>query len=218
MRETDHRDEAELIGDPNTVRSLSLAWGHDTSRAETLAWGVMHKPDVVGDTTTIDDTFVLMLARLPFDPDRLVAFASACRTAWTQVISGHLPWAGIVHTFPVDLDADGVRSNEPVHLTCLMDARCLVVAACLETGEPIGEELAVQRHAGHATGTVDPEPEPVAIARRLLDAAVTEVALARLAGGEHPILQIRDIAQECDIALDEDREDDTTIPGTVRFS
>lgn len=204
MREADHSDEAELIGDAETVRSLSLAWGHDPVRAETLAQGVERAVAITGDTTTIDDTFVLMLARLGLPVTDMTAFAADCHTAWGRILTGHLPWAGVVRTFPADLDIDGLPTTQPVHLTALMDARCLVIAACIASGQPVGEELVIQRLDGEVTGTVDGDPEPVPIERRLLDAAVTEAALARIDRGGFPILQIRDVAQECDIAPPDD--------------
>ncbi len=208
MRENDRTDEVEQMSDAETVRSLSLAWGHDPIRAESLAKGASREIALTGDTTTVDDTFVLMLARLEFPVSEMSAFATDCHTVWRRILSGHLPWACVVRTFPVDLAIDGIRTTKPVHLTAYMDARCLVVAACIPTGQPVGEELAIHRLDGTVTGTVDPEPENVPVEKRLLDAAATDAALARIARGQFPILQIRDIAKDCDIALPQEDDDD----------
>lgn len=179
---------------------VGLAWGLERNAACRLAEKALSATPNRADLPTLDDTFVVMLASLTCPTGDLVKIAGKVVERWRHVSAGTLPWAAVVHDYPVDLTAaDGSESEQTASFQCLMDARCIVFGTCLSDGAPIGDEFTILR-TGILSGSRDDEPDPYPIADRRWDALLTEAALAAIAQGRRPILLLRDVAEECDIA------------------
>jgi hypothetical protein len=182
------------------ICQVGQAWGLDRHAARDLADKALAAVPDPRDVVSMDDTCVVLLASLPCPTPVLTKIATRLVAVWSHVASGMLPWAALVHDFPMDLvDPTGTTRAQGVTFVCLMDARCMVFGCYLADGQPITEEMSIQRLGSTPHVGCEDEPEACPIDERRFDALVTEAALTALAEGRRPILLLRDVAEECDI-------------------
>lgn len=182
------------------ICQVGQAWGLDSHAAHDLADKALAAVPDPRDVVSMDDTCVVLLASLPCPTPVLTEIATRMVAVWSRVASGMLPWAALVHDFPMDLvGPDGATSAQGVTFACLMDARCLVFGCYLADGQPITETMSIQRIGSTPHVGCDDEPDACPLDERRFDALVTDAALAAIAEGRRPILLLRDVAEECDI-------------------
>lgn len=188
------------MNEHEVICQVGQAWGLERHAAQNLADKALAAIPDPRDVVTMDETCVVLLASLPCPTPVLTEIATRLVAAWTHVASGMLPWAALVHDFPMDLvDPAGVTSAQGVTFACLMDARCMVFGCYLADGQPITEEMSVQRVGNTPHAGCEDEPETCALDERRFDALVTDAALSAITEGRRPILLLRDVAEECDI-------------------